>query len=130
MKKIFFLSAIALGLMTSCSEEEQLSLPSVDNNTIAFATQSANKPMTRSGATITSLSKFTVDAVNTDSSTVVAHKFAVAAKHAVDIVDIIVADDDMFNFALSFFDCNDTLTSYSLLWLEVAGTFHSLDRPP
>lgn len=69
MKKIFFLSAIALGLMTSCSEDEQLSLPSVDNNTIAFATQSANKPMTRSGATITSLSKFTVDAVNTDNTT-------------------------------------------------------------
>ena len=69
MKKIFFLSAIALGLMTSCSEDEQLSLPSVDNNTIAFATQSANKPMTRSGATITSLNKFTVDAVNTDNTT-------------------------------------------------------------
>lgn len=69
MKKIFFLSAIALGLMTSCSEDEQLSLPSVDNNTIAFATQSANKPMTRSGATITSLSKFTVDAINTDNTT-------------------------------------------------------------
>ena len=69
MKKIFFLSAIALGLMTSCSEDEQLSLPSVDNNTIAFATQSANKPMTRSGATITTLSKFTVDAVNTDNTT-------------------------------------------------------------
>lgn len=69
MKKIFFLSAIALGLMTSCSEDEQLSLPSVDNNTIAFATQSANKPITRSGATITSLSKFTVDAINTDNTT-------------------------------------------------------------
>ena len=55
--------------MTSCSEDEQLSLPSVDNNTIAFATQSANKPMTRSGATITSLSKFTVDAINTDNTT-------------------------------------------------------------
>lgn len=68
MKKIFFLSAIALGLMTSCSEDEQLSLPSVDNNTIAFATQPANKPITRSGATITSLSEFTVDAVNTDNT--------------------------------------------------------------
>lgn len=69
MKKILFLSALALGLMTSCSEDEQLSLPTVGSNTIAFATQSANKAMTRSGATITSLSKFTVDAVNTDNTT-------------------------------------------------------------
>lgn len=69
MKKILFLSALALGLMTSCSEDEQLSLPTVGSNTIAFATHSANKPMTRSGATITTLSKFTVDAVNTDNTT-------------------------------------------------------------
>lgn len=69
MKKILFLSALALGLMTSCSEDEQLSLPTVGSNTIAFATQSANMPMTRSGATITSLNKFTVDAVNTDNTT-------------------------------------------------------------
>lgn len=42
MKKIFFLSAIALGLMTSCSEDELMSSPSMDSNTIAFATKSSH----------------------------------------------------------------------------------------
>ena len=68
MKKIFFLSAIALGLMTSCSEDELISSPSMDTNAIAFATKSPNKVKTRSGATATSISNFTVSAVNEDAT--------------------------------------------------------------
>jgi len=68
MKKIFFLSAIALGLMTSCSEDELMSSPSMDSNTIAFATKSSNKAKTRAGVTMTSISSFTVSAVNEDAT--------------------------------------------------------------
>lgn len=66
MKKILFLSALALGLMTSCSEDDLISSsPGIDSNTIAFATNS-HKAMTRSGETITSLDEFVVSAVNND----------------------------------------------------------------
>lgn len=64
MKKIFFLSVFALGLMTSCSKDDLTSAPSYDNNAIAFATKSAYKAITRSGATINSIDKFTVSAVD------------------------------------------------------------------
>ena len=66
MKKFLLLSALALGLMTSCSDEEYIPSSSIDANSIAFSTQP--KAATRSGSTITSLEKFTVDAINTDGS--------------------------------------------------------------
>jgi len=68
MKKIFILSAFALGLMTSCSEDELMSTASLDNNAIAFATKSANNAMTRSGATISAIDKFTVSAVDNNDT--------------------------------------------------------------
>ena len=68
MKKILFLSVFALGLMASCSEDELASAPSFDSNAIAFATQSANRAMTRSGATINTIDKFTVSAVDEDNT--------------------------------------------------------------
>lgn len=68
MKKILFLSVFALGLMTSCSEDDLASAPSFDSNAIAFATQSANRAMTRSGATISTIDKFTVSAVDENST--------------------------------------------------------------
>lgn len=68
MKKIIFLSVMALGLMASCSEDELMSNPSQDSNAIAFATQTAGKAarkaMTRSAVTINSIDKFTVSAVD------------------------------------------------------------------
>lgn len=67
MKKFFILSAIALGVMTSCSEDDYVPSVQTDGNSIVFATQS-DKQMTRSGSTITSLTSFTVDAVNADHS--------------------------------------------------------------
>lgn len=66
MKKILFLSALALGLMTSCSEDEYIPSSSLDANSIAFSTQSGVS--TRSGSTATSLEKFTVDAVTNDGT--------------------------------------------------------------
>ena len=67
MKKIIFLSVMALGLMASCSEDELMSNPLNDSNAIAFATQTANKTarkaMTRSAVTINSIDKFTVSAL-------------------------------------------------------------------
>lgn len=68
MKKIFFLATIALGLMASCSEEELISDPSMDTNSIVFATKSPNKVKTRSGTTATSIFNFTVSAVNEDAT--------------------------------------------------------------
>lgn len=68
MKKILFLSAIALGLMTSCSSDDDMltnASSSIDANSIVFST-GGNSPTTRAGVTITSLSKFTVDAVTAD----------------------------------------------------------------
>lgn len=67
MKKLFILSVFAVGLMTSCSEDEYMPISSLDTNTIAFATNSA-KGATRSGSTLTSISKFTVSAVNNDKT--------------------------------------------------------------
>ena len=68
MKKIIFLSVMALGLMASCSEDELMSNPSQDSNAIAFATKTVNKAarkaMTRSAVTINSIDKFTVSAVD------------------------------------------------------------------
>ena len=69
MKKILLLSAIALGVMTSCSNDDMLSGTSdssVDANSIVFSTGENASVATRSGVTITSLSKFTVDAVTPD----------------------------------------------------------------
>ena len=68
MKKILFLSVMALGLMASCSEDELMSIPSQDSNAIAFATKTVNKAarkvMARSAVTINSIDKFTVSAVD------------------------------------------------------------------
>ena len=77
MKKILFLSVFALGLMASCSEDELASTPSLNTNAIAFATQSANKATSRSGAakvkarsgaTINTIDKFTVSAVDENNT--------------------------------------------------------------
>lgn len=68
MKKILFFAAIAacMGVMTSCSQDDELSSPSgIDNNTIVFATSPAKA--TRSAVTINSISQFTVSAVNNDN---------------------------------------------------------------
>lgn len=65
MKKILFMAATAacMGVMTSCSQEDDIVASSgIDNNTIVFATSSA-KAATRSAVTINSLDKFTVSAV-------------------------------------------------------------------
>ena len=69
MKKILLLSAIVLGFMTSCSNDDMLTGTSasyVDANSIVFSTGDNASVTTRSGATITSLDKFTVDAVTPD----------------------------------------------------------------
>ena len=70
MKKILFLSAIALGLMTSCSSDDDMltnaSASSIDANSIVFSTGDYSPVSTRAGVTITSLNKFTVDAVTAD----------------------------------------------------------------
>jgi len=69
MKKILLLTAIALGFMTSCSSDDDMlsnaSPSSIDANSIVFSTGD-NAVTTRAGVTITSLNKFTVDAVTTD----------------------------------------------------------------
>lgn len=65
MKKYFILSAMALGLMSSCSENENLHSSSYNANSIVFSTQ-ANKSLTRSGQTINTISQFTVNAFNND----------------------------------------------------------------
>lgn len=70
MKKSIFFAAIAacMGIMTSCSQDDDYVASSgVDNNAIAFSTKS-NDVMTRSGQTINSLTKFTVSAVNADKT--------------------------------------------------------------
>lgn len=67
MKKVFLLTALAAGILSSCSEDDFGTQSVVDNNTIAFATNKA-KSMTRSAETITSINKFTVSAVNNDNS--------------------------------------------------------------
>ena len=57
MKKSIFFAAIAacMGIMTSCSQDDDYVASSgVDNNAIAFSTKS-NDVMTRSGQTINSL---------------------------------------------------------------------------
>ena len=69
MKKILLLSAITLGVMTSCSNDEMLSGTSdssIDANSIVFSTGENASVATRSGVTVTSLSQFTVDAVTKD----------------------------------------------------------------
>lgn len=53
--------------MTSCSEDDYMLASSMDSNAIAFATNSAND-ITRSGLTLTSISKFTVSAVSADKT--------------------------------------------------------------
>lgn len=76
MRKTIFLSICALGLMASCAEDELMSSSSLDSNAIAFATKttakSANKAMgramTRSGATINTIDKFTVSAVDANDT--------------------------------------------------------------
>ena len=67
MKKLFLLTALGAGILTSCSEDDFGTQSVVDNNTIAFATSKA-KVATRSAETITSINKFTVSAVNDDNS--------------------------------------------------------------
>ena len=57
MKKSIFFAAIAacMGIMTSCSQDDDYVASSgVDNNAIAFSTKS-NDVMTRSGQTINSV---------------------------------------------------------------------------
>lgn len=68
MKKYLFLSAIAaLGLMTSCSEENEiLEANGTYNNSVVFIT--APKGCTRSAETITSIDKFTVSGITADGS--------------------------------------------------------------
>lgn len=72
MKKLFFISAIAAvtGLMTSCSNEDEItSSGSETGNSISFTANGArNLAMTRSGVSITSLDEFFVSAVNADKS--------------------------------------------------------------
>lgn len=69
MKKILFLSALALGFMTSCSNDDDMltngAASSIDANSIVFSTGDKSVT-TRAGVTITSLNKFTVDAVTAD----------------------------------------------------------------
>lgn len=69
MKKILFLSALALGFMTSCSNDDDMltngAASSIDANSIVFSTGDKSVA-TRAGVTITSLNKFTVDAVTAD----------------------------------------------------------------
>lgn len=67
MKKVFLLTALAAGILSSCSEDDFGTQSVVDNNTIAFATNKA-KSMTRSGETVTSINKFSVSAVADDNS--------------------------------------------------------------
>lgn len=69
MKKLFLMTALATAFLASCSQDEDVVQPSVDNNTIAFvAKQPDGQILTRSGQTINSLTKFTVSAVNADKS--------------------------------------------------------------
>ena len=64
MKKFIYMMMLAVGFMTSCSDDDVVSSssPSVDNNKIVFTTKS-DKMQTRGGVTLTSLSKFDVTAV-------------------------------------------------------------------
>lgn len=66
-KHILFLSALAAvsGLMTSCSDDDMISSshPIPDARAIVFSTGSTSSSSTRSGVTVTSLDKFTVNAV-------------------------------------------------------------------
>lgn len=66
MKKILFMTALAAGFLTSCSEDDLGMQSSVDNNTIAFTT---GKAQTRSGESINKLNRFYVTAVSADKST-------------------------------------------------------------
>lgn len=68
MKKFIYMMMLAVGFMTSCSDDDVVSSssPSVDNNKIVFTTKS-DKMQTRGGVTLTSLSKFDVTAVNQDA---------------------------------------------------------------
>ena len=69
MKKILLMTALAVGFLTSCSEDEEIFQSPVDNNAIAFATKQASTQIqTRAGVTATSLDKFTVSAVNDDNT--------------------------------------------------------------
>lgn len=69
MKKLFLMTALATVFLASCSQDEDVVQPTVDNNTIAFvAKQPDGKILTRSGQTINSVSKFTVSAVNADKT--------------------------------------------------------------
>lgn len=69
MKKLFLMTALAAGFLVSCSEDEDMTLSAVDNNTIAFATkQATGKHLTRSGVTLNTLEQFTVSAINADNT--------------------------------------------------------------
>jgi len=67
MKKFILMTALAAGFLTSCSEDDLGMLSTVDSNTIAFATKQS-APTTRSGESITSIAKFTANAVNDDNT--------------------------------------------------------------
>lgn len=69
MKKFLFFAALAasMGIMTSCSQEDDyISSSGIDSNTIVFAT-SPTKGETRSAVTINSIDNFTVSAVSDDN---------------------------------------------------------------
>lgn len=71
MKKLLFMAALAVGTLVSCSEDDEVMQPSVDanGNVVAFATKLPDGlHLTRSGATITTIDKFTVSAVNPDKT--------------------------------------------------------------
>lgn len=61
------MTALAAGMLTSCSEDDLGNRSLADSNTIAFATTQA-KALTRAAETITSVDKFTVSAVNPDKT--------------------------------------------------------------
>ena len=69
MKKIFLMTALAAGILSSCSEDDMFMQSTVDSNTIAFATKQVNGNLqTRSAVSINSIDKFTVSAVNADNT--------------------------------------------------------------
>lgn len=69
MKKYLFMTVLAAGFLTSCSEDETFMQSTVDHHAIAFATKPVNGTLqTRSGVTINSIDKFTVSSINADNT--------------------------------------------------------------
>lgn len=69
MRKFILMAALAAGVLTSCSQEDEFATSgtTLDSNTIAFSTHS-NNVKTRAAVTLTSLDEFFVTAVNADKT--------------------------------------------------------------